>query len=120
MAVEKKTPFLVQHKQIFGSSYFDKILVHSCGLFEIFTFCSISEFTRRFCFTISHIPLKIENSLHYFDNFPAKSAFISDGVKISDEETCNHANFGSLKTISTTLIFNKVDKLQVRTKSQIS
>jgi hypothetical protein len=116
MAAEKKTPFLVQHKQVFGSSYFDKILVHSCGLFEIFTFCSISEFTRRFCFTISHIPLKIENSLHYFDNFPAKSAFISDGVKISKEEISNHGSFGSLKTIRTTLMINKANKLQVRSK----
>ena len=100
--------------------------MHACGLFEIFTFCSIisiSEFTRRFCFTVSHIPLKIKNSLHLriaFENFPARSAFISDGVKISNEETCNYATFGSLKTISTILIYNKVDKLQVRTRSQVS
>lgn len=70
------------------------------------------------CFTISHIALKIENSLNFFENFPAKSAFISDGVKISKEEisdsVSNHGTFGSLKTIRTTLMFNKPNKLQVR------
>ena len=80
------------------------------SIFDILTFYIISD-TRNMCFTISHIALK-----NFFENFPAKSAFISDGVKISKEEISNHGSFGSLKTIHTTLMINKANKLQVRSK----
>ena len=63
------------------------------------------------CFTISHIALK-----NFLLNFPAKSAFISDGVMISKEEISNHGSFGSFKTIHSTLMINKANKLQVRSK----
>ena len=80
------------------------------SIYDILTFYIISD-TRSMCFTISHIALK-----NLFENFPAKSAFISDGVKISKEEISNHGSFGSLKTIRTTLMINKANKLQVRSK----
>ena len=82
------------------------------SIFDILAFYIISD-TRSMCFTISHIALKIENSLNFFENYPEKSAFISDGVKISKEEISNHGTFGSLKTIRTTLMSNKANKLQV-------
>ena len=91
-----------------------KIIIYSqkktSSIFDILTFYIISD-TRNMCFTISHIALK-----NFFENFPAKSAFISDGVKISKEEISNHGSFGSFKTIHATLMINKANKLQVRSK----